>query len=189
MIEAEAFSKLRAYLVKLDADASALSPAWQKLSDVIKAHPNAPPPSGPYATINALALRDTFEADCDKYEEREIGGDLRTVLMRTRIVEILCRVDVFASRPFDYLDLFAHALLSAHSHPETHPFMARQVEKMPRDPKLLGQEWEGRAFLDVTLAAKSTVEMLVDTIETGNITITGAGRVPVSTQIEFEKGP
>lgn len=187
MHEDGAFDRLRAHLVKLAADAVLIDPSREVLVDVIRDHPGAPRPVGPYAMIEFITDRDLAEFDDETYQDVTLGGESRVVMCKSRGVEWLFRVNVYASRPVDWCRLFAAGLRSAEAAVWMAPLVVRDVRDIKRAPQLVQQEWEGRAMFEVSLGAVATEPLLVDVIETGEIITEGAGGSTVTAGFTFTK--
>jgi|GEM_PF-2626044 len=186
MTEDEAFDLLRRYLVKLDTDSAMLDPSWPKLTEVIKSPTNGPSPLGPYVGIQLLSDRDARDALTDEFEDIEIGGEKRTILNRTRGWEWLFRVKLFSSNQTDNLKRFAAALDSPYSDVELYPLHVRAVGRITTAPKLVGDEWEGQSYIDVTLAGLTTEKMIVDVIDKGRVTIIDETS-GIKTEVNYQK--
>lgn len=187
MTEEEASDTLRAYLVKLAADAILINPAREVLANIIHDAPEAPRPVGPYAMIEFITDRDLAELDDEIYQDVTLGGESRVVMCKSRGVEWLFRVNVYASRPIDWCRLFAAGLRSAEAAVWMAPLVVRDVRDIKRAPQLIQQDWEGRAMFEVALGAVATEPLLVDVIETGEIITEGAGGSTVTAGFTFTK--
>ena len=187
MHEDGASDRLRAYLVKLAADALLIEPTHERLADIVHDAQEAPRPVGPYAMIEFIADRDLSEVDGERYREEEIAGEDRVILCKSRGVEWLFRVNVYASRPVDWCRLFSAGLRSAEAPVWMAPLVVRDVREIKRAPALVQQDWEGRAMFEVALGAVATDQLLVDVIETGEIITEGAGGSTVTAGFTFTK--
>jgi hypothetical protein len=191
MDEDGAFDALRAYLVKLAADAILIDPEREHLTDVIRDAQGAPRPDGPYCMIDFIADRDLGELDDEVYSDITIGtgedAEDRVLMCKSRGVEWLFRVNVYSPRPIDWCRLFASGLRSAEASVWMAPLVVRDVRDIKRAPELIQQRWEGRAMFEVALGAVATEPLLVDVIETGEIITEGAGGSTVTAGFTFTK--
>lgn len=191
MTEDEASKTLCRFLAKLAADAVLIDPAHEELAEVRKDHQEAPRPVGPYAMVEFITDRDLDEIDGEAYSDVTIGtgpGAVdRVVMCKSRGVEWLFRINVYAQRPMDVAKLFRAGLRSAEASVWMAPLVVRDVRDIKRAPELVQQQWEGRAMFEVSLGAVATESLLVDVIETGTVTTEGAGGSTVTTSFTFTK--
>lgn len=187
MIEEEAYHILRSYLLRIDANATLISPGRESLADIIPDNDGGPRPKGPYVMIQFLTDRDTGEIDGECYEDKTIAGEPRVVLSKHRGVELLFRVHVYAPRPLNYTTLLAAGLRSGEASVWMAPFVVRDVGEATRAPEMIQQTPEGRAQFDVTLGAIATEQLLVDVIETGQVITEGQGGQTVTRSLTFSK--
>lgn len=191
MHEDAAYDLLRAYLVKLAADAVLIDPERAPLGDVIRDAQGAPRPAGTYAMIEFITDRDVEEFNDESYEDITIGTGPsaveRVAMCKSRGVEWLFRVNVFAPRPIDWARLFAAGLRSAESSVWMAPIVVRDVRPIKREPELIQQRWEGRAMFEVVLGAVAIDTLLVDVIETGEIITEGDGGSTVTAGFTYVK--
>lgn len=190
MTEDEAFNGVRAWLLRLAADAALLDPARPVLGEIIRAHPDGPRPGdGPYVSINLLSAEDLEEGHCEEMREfdPEDGEGPRVALRVTRAVEYTFRIDVFSSRPMDWIRLFRTAAMAGDFHPDLAPLAVRSVGNAQRVPDLNQANWEGRARFDVAFAALMADEMLIDVIEGGTVDFEGSGGAVVSNSLDYER--
>lgn len=193
MHEDAAYDLLRAFLVKLAADAVLIDAARAPLGNVIRDAQGAPRPTGTYAMIEFITDRDVEEFSDERYQAVEIvtgsgpSAESRVVMCKSRGVEWLFRVNVYAPRPMDWARLFAAGLRSAEASVWMAPIVVRDVRDIKRAPALIQQQWEGRAMFEVVLGAVATDSLLVDVIETGEIITEGAGGSTVTAGFTFTK--
>lgn len=191
MTEAEGYSALFAFLTKLADDAILIEPARPALGPVIFDRQESPRPVGPYAMIEFVTDRDLDELDDEAYSDITIGSGPgaveRVVMCKSRGVEWLFRVHVYASRPMDWAKLFRAGLRSAEASVWMAPLVVRDVREIKRSPELIQQDWEGRAMFEVALGAVTTDQLLVDVIETGEVITEGAGGSTVTAGFFFTK--
>jgi hypothetical protein len=188
MTEDGASKTLCDFLEKLAADAALIDPARTALGPVIKDRPGAPrPASGDYVMVEFITDRDLDELDDESYDEITIGAIDRVVMCKSRGVEWLFRVNVYASRPMNWAKLFRAGLRSAEASVWMAPLVVRDVREIKRAPELIQQTWEGRAMFEVSLGAVATESLLVDVIETGTVITEGAGGSTVTTSFTFTK--
>lgn len=187
MTEDGAYDALRAFLVKLDADAALIDPERATLVDIIRDAQGAPRPVGSYAMIEFIADRDLEEFDSQAYSDLALDDGPRVVMCKGRGVEWLFRVHVYAPRPMDCCRLFAAGLRSGEASVQMAPLVVRDVRDIKRSPELIQQGWEGRAMFDVALGAVASNALLVDVIETGAIDLAGDGGSPVTTTLNYQK--
>lgn len=187
MTEDGASDTLCDFLEKLAADAILIDPARAALGPVIKDRPGAPRPTGAYVMVEFITDRDVDELDDESYDEVTIGSEERVVMCKSRGVELLFRVNVYAQRPMDWAKLFRAGLRSAEAAVWMAPLVVRDVRDIKRAPELVQQQWEGRAMFEVALGAVATESLLVDVIETGTVTTEGAGGATVTTSFTFTK--
>lgn len=187
MTEDDAFDLLRAYLVKVAADAVLIAPAREVLVDVIRDAQGAPRPVGAYAMIDFITDRDLDEVDGESFGDVNIGGDDRVVMCKARGVEWLFQVNIFAKRPMDWARLFRAGLRAGEASVWMAPLVVRDVREIKRAPELIQQEWEGRAAFEVSLGAVVSEQLLVDVIERGTVITEGAGGSTVTTSFSYAK--
>lgn len=189
MTEDEAFSRLRTLLVQVDAESVVLGQTDEPLTDIIKDHQRAPRPDGPYGRLSPVGSRDTGEGFALCYETVTLNGVQRVVEVRTTGVAYGWRIDVYASRAGDYVRAFHAALRSARAQLELLPFHVTELDEVKETRERVGETWEGRANLSVTLSASRTQRTLIDVIESGHIVIAGSrgGTPPVTTSINYAK--
>jgi hypothetical protein len=187
MTEDGASKALCDYLEMLAANAVLIDPSREHLAGVWLSFQEMPRPLGAYATVDFVADRDLTEFDDESYSEIEIAGEDRVVLCKSRGVEWLFKINVYASRPIDWCRLFSAGLRSRESSVWMAPLVVRDVRPVQRVPALVQAEWEGRASFDVALAAVATEPLLVDVIETGEIITSGEGGSTVVAGFTFQK--
>lgn len=191
MHEDAAFDLLRAYLVKLAADALLIDPARAPLGDIIRDAQGAPRPVGAYAMIEFITDRDVEEFNDERFSDITIGSGPsaveRVAMCKSRGVEWLFRVNVYAPRPMDWARLFAAGLRSAEACVYMAPLVVRDVRDIKRSPELIQQRWEGRAMFEVSLGAVATDTLLVDVIETGEIITEGDGGTTVTAGFTYQQ--
>lgn len=188
MTEAEAFQRLRSLFVAVDAEAHALDASHPVLTDVIHSHQTAPRPKGAYALLTPLGVRPGRDGDQIRYGTATVASVERVVEKRTRPDEIGFRVDVFASRPSTYTDLFRAALVSARAQLELLPAVVANVGlPVEVEATLVQQKWEGRAHFTVTLGATVTTPILIDVIESGSIILESDGQPPAPVDFNYQK--
>jgi len=163
--EDELFDKVRGYFIQLDRDATLLQPARVALTDIIRAHQSGPRPQGPYAVLYLLGDRDTKEVNCDVYTDIVVENTKVVVMTKSRSVEWLARLDVFASNATEYCKLFQSGLRSEHSQIDLYPCAVRRVQDVQRTPQMRQERWEGRALFEFELASIQSDSMIVDVIE------------------------
>jgi hypothetical protein len=138
MTEDGAFNIVRAWLVRLAADAIVLDPLRAPLGEIIRDHQDGPRPEGAYATINLLGSDDLEEVRCEEFRavEVEIEGEPlpveRFALKSTRAVEFRFRIDVFASRPMEWIRLFRTAAMAGDMQVDLLPLVVRDVGEAQR---------------------------------------------------------
>lgn len=191
MTEDEGSKALCRFLAKLAADAVLINPAHEVLVEIRKGHQEAPRPTGPYAMVEFVTDRDLDELDDEAYSDLTIGSGPsaveRVLMCKSRGVEWLFRVHVYASRPMDWAKLFRAGLRSAEASVWMAPLVVRDVREIKRSPELVQQDWEGRAMFEVALGAVTTDQLLVDVIETGEVITEGAGGSTVAAGFTFTK--
>jgi hypothetical protein len=191
MTEDDASKTLCDFLEKLAADAILINPAREVLGEIIKDHPGAPRPSGQYCMVEFITDRDLDEFNDERFSDITVGtgpaAEDRVVMCKSRGVEWLFRVNLYASRPMDWARLFAAGLRSAEACVWMAPLVVRDVRDIKRAPELIQQEWEGRAMFEVALGAVATEPLLVDVIEQGTVITEGAGGSTVTTSISYAK--
>lgn len=191
MTEVEAFKALRRYLVKLATEAVIIDPNREALTDVIRDAQEAPRPGAAYAMVKFLAERDLEEIDDEAYSEITVGegddAEQRVVMCKSRGVEWLFRVNVYAQAPVDWSRLFTLGLRSAEAAVWMAPLVVRDVRKIDREPALIQQDWEGRAMFDVTLGAVVSEPLLIDVVESGEVITEGAGGASVTRSLTYTK--
>lgn len=189
MTEVEAYRVLRTLLVQVDAESVILGNTDTPLTDIIHSHQTAPPPLGGYAIISPLGTRDTGEGFRTCYEDISLNGVPRVVEQRTVGVALGFRLDVFAVGATDYARAFHAALTSARAQLEILPLVVSEISAVEHSPQIVGQEWEDRARLTVTLSTARTQNTLIDVIERGHIAIAGSGSrpKPIVTNADFPK--
>lgn len=193
MTEDAAYDALRAYLVKLAADAVLIDPTRAALPNIIRDAQGAPRPDGTYVMIEFIADRDLDEFDDEIYQEDEIvtgsgpTAENRVVMCKSRGVEWLFRINVYASRPMDWARLFRAGLRTGEASVWMAPLVVRDVRDIKREPELIQQTWEGRAMFEVVIGAVATESLLVDVIETGEIITEGVGGSTVTTSFTYAK--
>lgn len=188
MTEDGAYQSLRDFLGKLAADAILIDPARVPLAAVIRDAQGGPRPHGPYAMIEFITDRDVEELDDERYSDIVLAGGVNRVAMcKSRGVEWLFRVNVYAPRPMDWAKLFRAGLRSAEASVWMAPLVVRDVRDIKRSPELVQQTWEGRAMFEVALGAVTTDQLLVDVIETGEVITEGAGGSAVTAGFTFTK--
>jgi len=188
MTEDDLSDRLQAYLKAIDDEATALTPGRVGLSKIIRDHMNAPRPQGPYAMITLLGSNDLAEADHPCYGTATIGGAERVTETRIRAAEYKFRVDVYAPRATDYTRLFERALRSERANVDLNGLVVRRVDPVTQAPELVGQKWEGRAHFTVELAALTREKLLIDVIESGDISFEGRGAAEINASLHFQKG-
>jgi len=191
MHEDAAYDLLRAYLVKLAADAVLIDPARAPLGKVIRDAQGGPRPLGTYAMVEFITDRDVEEFNDESYADITIGSGLsaveRVAMCKSRGVEWLFRVNLYAPRPMDWARLFAAGLRSAEASVWMAPIVVRDVRDIKRSPELIQQRWEGRAMFEVVLGAVATDTLLVDVIETGEIITEGDGGSTVTAGFTYQQ--
>lgn len=175
MTEDEASEELRAWLAAVDADASLIDPARAGLAGVTISHQRGPRPSGAYAMVTHLSDRDMSEVDHQAFTAKTIATEERIVEDRTRGLERLYRVDVFAPTASEVAGLFVAALRSHRAQIGLGGMKVRRVKTLDIDPKLIGEGWEGRAAFDVEIADLVTQSVLIDVIEQVTVETTALG--------------
>jgi len=188
MTEDDLSDALQAYLKAIDTEATVLDPSRKKLTAIIRDHMNAPRPKGPYAMITLVASRDLGEADHPCYDTVTISGVERVKETRVRTSEYKFRVDVYAPRATDYTRLFERALRSERAGAEMAGLVVRHVDGVTQAPELVQQKWEGRANFTVELAALTRETILIDVIESGEITFEGRGAAEINQSLNYQKG-
>lgn len=188
MTEDDLSDALQAYLKVIDTEATVLVPARKKLAAIIRDHMNAPRPKGPYAMITLLGSNDLAEADHPCYGTATVEGEERVTEIRVRAAEYKFRVDVYAPRATDYTRLFERALRSERAGVELQGLVVRHVDGVSQAPELVQQKWEGRAHMTVELAALTREKLLIDVIESGEITFDGRGAAEINQSLQFQKG-
>lgn len=189
MTEDEAYRVLRTLLVQVDAESVVLGNTETPLTDIIHSHQTAPPPLGGYGIITPLGTRDTGEGFRTCYEDVLIGAEPRVIEQRTIGIDIGFRIDVFAVGASDYARSFHAALMSARAQLDLLPLVVTDISAVDHTPQIVGQNWEDRARLTVTLATARTQSTLIDVIESGHIAIAGKGSrpTPITTNADFPK--
>ena len=191
MTEDGAFNIVRAWLVRLAADAIVLDPLRAPLGEIIRDHQDGPRPEGAYATINLLGSDDLEEVRCEEFRavEVEIEGEPlpveRFALKSTRAVEFRFRIDVFASRPMEWIRLFRTAAMAGDMQVDLLPLVVRDVGEAQRAPDLTQAHWEGRARFDVAFGALVADEMIVDGVESGAVNFEGEGGATVQETLNY----
>ena len=188
MTEDDLSDALQAYLKAIDAEATALAPGRVGLSKIIRDHMNAPRPAGPYAMITFIGSRDLGEADHPCYGTATIATQARVTETRIRSSEYKFRIDVYAPRATDYTRLFERALRSERANVELGGLVVRHVDAVTQAPELVQQKWEGRAHMNVELAALTREKLLIDVIESGEIQFEGDGATDLDASLHFQKG-
>jgi hypothetical protein len=191
MDEDGAYDALRAFLLKLSADALLIEPARPAFGDVIRDAQGSPRPHGPHAMIEFLADRDLEEFNDERYSTITVGSgpsaEERVLMCKSRGVEWLFRVHVYAPRPMDWSRLFVAGLRSAESSVWMAPLVVREVRDIKRAPELIQQRWEGRAMFEVVLGAVASEPLLIDVVERGEVITQGAGGKIVTAEFPYEK--
>ena len=187
MTEDDLSDRLQAYLEAIDAEATALTPGRDGLTRIIRDHINAPRPQGPYAMITFLASRDLVEADHPCFGTAVYDAEQRVTETRIRAVEYKFRVDVYAPRATDYTRLFERALRSDRAGVDLAGLVVRNIDGVSQSPELVQQKWEGRAHFTVELAALTRDTILIDVIESGEITFEGRGAAEINQNLIYEK--
>lgn len=184
MTEDEIFDRLQTFFKAVNDDQHIIDAAYVPLGFVVDDHQNAPRSIGPYAMLTGQGWRDAAEAD--HYGYADIGD--RVVEGRTRCFEYLFRLDFFASRATDYAKLFQMALRSSRAQTELAPFALRRVDKTASSPELIGGRWEGRAALNVELAALASEKVLIDVIDQGRVTLEGqTGATIIDGNVDYQR--
>jgi hypothetical protein len=191
MDEDGAYDALRAFLLKLATDALLIDPARAAFGDVIRDAQGAPRPQGAYAMIEFLADRDLEEFTDERYSTITTGSgpgaEERVLMCKSRGVEWLFRVNIYAPRPINWARLFVSGLRSAESSVWMAPLVVRDVRDIKRSPELIQQRWEGRAMFEVILGAVATEPLLIDVVETGEVITEGAGGSTVTAGFTYSK--
>lgn len=160
--------------------------AWVKdvtgLDDghVIKDHPGAPRPRGPYVMLNILSADRVAEMGCRLYEhpagdeedEGESGGPDAGPMVERRATdwEWVVSVNVYAPSALDTArNLSSSTRSPAVMSRNVRPMVFRETSMLRRIPELVEGSWEGRAQFDVTVAACVLDGFLVDIIERGTV--------------------
>ena len=188
MTEDDLSDALQAYLTIIDAEATALTPGRVALTRIIRDHMNAPRPTGPYGMITFLGSRDLGEADHPCYGVANIADEERITEVRVRASEYKFRIVDYAPRATDYTRLFERALRSERAGVELQGLVVRHVDGVSQAPELVQQKWEGRAHMTVEMAALTREKLLIDVIESGEITFDGRGAADIHQSLQFQKG-
>lgn len=187
MTEDDLSDALQAYLRTVDQEATALAPGRVSLSKIIRDHMNAPRPKGPYGMITFIGSRDLGEADHPCYGTATIASVERVTETRVRSSEYKFRIDVYAPRATDYTKLFERALRSERAGVDLAGLVVRNIDGVSQSPELVQQKWEGRAHFTVELAALTRDTILIDVIESGEITFEGRGAAEINQSLIYEK--
>ncbi|GJE77281.1 phage neck terminator protein [Methylorubrum suomiense] len=188
MTEDEAFDRLRALLVAVNAESVLLGQTKTALTDIILHHQRAPMPEGAYAGLTPLGSTESGDGYSLCYETITLDGVERVVEVRTIGISYGWRIDIYASRPRDHADAFHAALWSARAQLDLLPAVVSEIGEIKQSAERIQENWEGRANFTVTLSAARQQRTLIDVIERGHINFTGSGGpTTIRTSLDYAK--
>lgn len=159
MTEAEIFDRLRPWVM-----------AATGLPEVIADHPGAPRPSLPYGMINIIRSGPVHEHAFDRRfapnPAHEDDGDLQPVLERPQVEwEWMASINAYATDAGDRLRGLRMWIASPGAEALLSPLVVASASEIRRLPELVGERWEGRAQMDMTIRGLVAADVPIDVIE------------------------